>query len=89
MAGSPSSGNASLGVSAKVTLGIGICVVGIAIVTPPLSRYLKRREQASDAEYNNAVGADREAAEARAKRDAARKGLNVIPGLGDILLGKG
>lgn len=75
--------------SAKAVLAIGICVVVVAAAAPSVTRYLKRREQASDAEYNQAVGDQRAAAEAKARRDAARKGLNVIPGLGDILLGKG
>lgn len=78
-----------LNAPAKIVLAVGICVVVVAAAAPTVTRYLKRREQASDAEYNQAVGDQRAAAEAKAKRDAARKGLNIIPGLGDILLGKG
>lgn len=69
-----------------VFLGAGVVLVGVTAAVLP---YLRRQQAAEDRAYNEAVTAKRNADAERAKWDAVRAGFNIIPGLGDLLFGKG
>jgi hypothetical protein len=64
---------------------LAVGTVGAVLLLP----YLRKRTAAQDAAYNEAVAQSRDAQEKKIKWDAIRSGFNIIPGLGDLLFGKG
>jgi hypothetical protein len=76
--------------SLPIALGVigGLAVV-VAVAAPRASKAYKAYIARSDAAYNAEVEAARNAKTDKMAADAWRKGFNVIPGLGDLLFGKG